>query len=127
MLVEEVMTPKKNLVIVTPMASIREVLMLMKKNKIKSVIVEKASISGAYGIITLKDILEAIVAEDGDIDLLNVYDIASIPSISISRKIDIKYASIMMTKYNIDRLLVIDNNELYGIITLSDIMRVILN
>jgi len=33
----------------------------------------------------------------------------------------------MMTKYNIDRLLVIDNNELYGIITLSDIMRVILN
>ena len=127
MLVEEVMTPKKNLVIVSPMDSIREVLMLMKKNDIKSVIVEKTSASGAYAIITLKDILESIVAEDGDIDLLNVYDIASTPSISISRKIDIKYASIMMTKYNIDRLLVIDNNELYGIITLSDIMRVILN
>ena len=127
MLVEEVMTSKEKLVIVSPMASIREVLMLMKKNEIKSVVVEKTSTSGAYGIITLRDILEAIVAEDGDIDLLNVYDIASIPSISISRKIDIKYASIMMTKYNIDRLLVIDNNELYGIVTLSDIMRVILN
>ena len=127
MLVEEVMTPKEKLVIVSPMAPVREALVLMKKNDIKSVIVEKTSASGAYAIITLKDILESIVAEDGDIDLLNVYDIASTPSISISRKIDIKYASIMMTKYNIDRLLVIDNNELYGIITLSDIMRVILN
>ena len=127
MLVEEVMTPKEKVVIVSPMAPVREVLVLMKKNGIKSVVVDKTSKNGAYGLVTFKNILESIIAEDGDIDLLNVYDIASIPSISVSRKLDIKYAARMMVKNSIKRLLVIDDNEIYGILTMSDIIGVLLN
>ena len=127
MLVEEVMTPKEKVVIVSPMAPVREVLVLMKKNDIKSVVVDKSSKNGAYGLVTFKNILESIVAEDGDIDLLNVYDIASTPSISVSRKLDIKYAARMMVKNSIKRLLVIDDNEIYGILTMSDIIGVLLN
>ena len=127
MLVEEVMTPKEKVVIVSPMAPVREVLVLMKKNGIKSVVVDKSSKNGAYGLVTFKNILESIVAEDGDIDLLNVYDIASTPSISVSRKLDIKYAARMMVKNSIKRLLVIDDNEIYGILTMSDIIGVLLN
>jgi len=127
MLVEEVMTPKEKLVVVSPMAPVREVLVLMKKNGIKSVVVDKSSENGAYGLVTFKNILESIVAEDGDIDLLNVYDIASTPSISVSRKLDIKYAARMMVKNSIKRLLVIDNNEVYGILTMSDIIGVLMN
>jgi len=127
MLVEEVMTPKDKLVIVSPMAPVREALMLMKKNGIKAVVVEKNSENGAYGLVTFKNILQSIVAEDGDIDLLNVYDIASTPSVSVSRKLDMKYAARMMVKNSIKRLLVIDNNEIYGILTMSDIIGVLLN
>ena len=127
MLVEEVMTPKEKLVIVSPMASVREALMLMKKHNVKAVIVEKSSEHGAYGLVTFKNILQSIVAEDGDIDLLNVFDIASTPSISVSRKLDIKYAARMMVQSSIKRLLVIDNNDLYGILTMSDIIGVLLN
>ena len=127
MLVEEVMTPKEKVVIVSPMASVREVLVLMKKNGIKSVVVDKSSENGAYGLVTFKNILESIIAEDGDIDLLNVFDIASTPSISVSRKLDIKYAARMMVKNSIKRLLVIDNNEIYGILTMSDIIGVLLD
>ena len=127
MLVEEVMTPKEKVVIVSPMASVREVLVLMKKNGIKSVVVDKNSENGAYGLVTFKNILESIVAEDGDIDLLNVYDIAFIPSISVSRKLDIKYAARMMVKNSIKRPLVIDDNEIYGIVTMSDIIGVLLD
>jgi len=127
MLVEEVMTPKDKLVVVSPMAPVREALVLMKKNSIKAVVVEKNSENGAYGLVTFKNILQSIIAEDGDIDLLNVYDIASTPSVSVSRKLDIKYASRMMVKNSIKRLLVIDNNEIYGILTMSDIIGVLLN
>ncbi len=127
MLVEDVMTPKERLVIVSQMAPVREALMLMKKHKVKAVIVEKSSENGAYGLVTFKNILQSIVAEDGDIDLLNVYDIASTPSISVSRKLDMKYAARMMVKNSIKRLLVIDNNEIYGILTMSDIIGVLLN
>jgi len=127
MLVEEVMTPKDKLIIVSPMAPVREVLMLMKKNSVRAVIVEKTSESGAYGLVTFKNILQSIIAEDGDIDLLNVFDIASTPTVSVSRKLDMKYAARMMVKNSIKRLLVIDNNEIYGILTMSDIIGVLLN
>ena len=126
MFVENVMTPKEKLVSVSAMATVREALQLMKENSVRSVIVEKSCDDGAYGLVTFKNILQSIVAEDGDIDLLNVYDIASIPAISVSAKLNIKYASRMMVSRSIKRLLVIDNNELKGILTMTDIIEVLM-
>jgi len=126
-LVENVMTPKEKLIIVPQMATVREVLAQMRKNHIRSVIVEKNSPSGAYGLLTFKNILQSIVAEDGDIDLLNSYDIMASPAISVSRKLDVKFAARMMVNRSIKRLLVIDDNELYGILTMSDIISVLMD
>jgi len=127
MLVENVMTPSEKLVIVSPMATVREALNLMKEHKVRSVIVDKAKVDAAYGLLTFKNILQSIVAEDGDIDLLNVYDIAATPAISISAKLNVKYAARMMVSSSIKRLLVIDNNELYGILTMSDIIGILMD
>ncbi|HHD82105.1 MAG TPA: CBS domain-containing protein [Campylobacterales bacterium] len=122
MLIEEVMTSVDKLVLISPMGTVRSTLELMKKNDIRSVIVDKSSQSGAYGLITFENVLESIVAEDGDIDLLNVYDIATIPAFSVSAKLDTQYAAKMMVNSKIKRLLVVDNNELLGILTITDII-----
>jgi len=127
MLVENVMTSKERLVTISPMATVRDALNLMKTNKVRSVIVTKTKPHGAFGLVTFKNILQSIVAEDGDIDLLNVYDIATTPAISVSAKLDIKYASQMMVRNSIKRLLVIDNNELQGIVTMTDIVEVLMD
>ena len=127
MLVENVMTTKENLVIISAMSTVREALSLMKKHQVRSVIVNKNTEDGAYGLVTFKNILQSIVAEDGDIDLLNVYDIASTPAFSVSTKLDVKYAARMMVQNSIKRLLVIDNNELYGILTMTDIIGILLD
>jgi CBS domain-containing protein len=127
MLVNDVMTPKEKLVSISPMATVRDALKLMRTHKVRSVIVEKSNDNGAYGLLTFKNILQSIVAEDGDIDLLNIYDIASIPAISVSAQLDIKYAAQMMVKSSIKRLLIIDNNELYGILTMSDIIGILMD
>ena len=127
MLVKDIMTPKSKLITVSPMASVREALKLMREHKVRSVVVEKTSPSGAYGLVTFKNILQSIVAEDGDIDLLNVYDIANTPAISVSAELDIKYAARMMVTSSIKRLLVIDNNELFGILTMSDIIGILMD
>ncbi len=127
MLVESVMTPKDKLITISPMATVREVLKMMRENKVRSIIVEKNGEDGAYGLVTFKNILQSIVAEDGDIDLLNVYDIASVPAISVSAKLNVQYASKMMVKSSIKRLLVIDNNELKGILTMTDIIEVLMD
>jgi signal-transduction protein with cAMP-binding, CBS, and nucleotidyltransferase domain len=126
MLVENIMTPSEKLIKVSPMATVREALQLMKDNSVRSVIVDKTGTSGAYGLVTFKNILQSIVAEDGDIDLLNVYDIAVIPAISISAKLDVKYAAKMMVSKSIKRLLVTDNNELHGILTMTDIIEILM-
>ncbi len=127
MLVENVMTPKENLIIISAMSTVREALSLMKEHKVRSVIVDKNTDDGAYGLVTFKNILQSIVAEDGDIDLLNVYDIASTPAFSVSAKLDVKYAARMMVQSSIKRLLVLDNNELHGILTMTDIIGILMN
>jgi signal-transduction protein with cAMP-binding, CBS, and nucleotidyltransferase domain len=117
---------KTNLTTISPMASVREALNKMRETKVKSLIVEKLSPSDAYGIMTFKNILQSIVAEDGDIDMLNVYDICSKPAIQISKELNVKYAAQMMVNQSIKRVLVIDNNELEGILTMTNILDVLM-
>ena len=127
MLVENVMTDTDNLVMISPMSTVREAIKLMKEYKVRSVIVNKRTDDGAYGLVTFKNILQSIVAEDGDIDLLNVYDIAATPAFSVSAKLDVKYAARMMVQNSIKRLLVLDNNELQGILTMTDIIGILMD
>ncbi len=127
MLVKEIMTPKAKLITVEPTATVREALKLMRTHGVRSVIVDKTQEDGAYGLVTFKNILQSIVAEDGDIDLLNVYDIAVIPAVSISSELNVKYAARMMVTSSIKRLLVVDNNQLQGILTMTDIIEILMD
>ena len=127
MLVKDVMTPKEKLISVHPTATVREALKLMRTHAVRSIIVEKTDTDGAYGLVTFKNILQSIVAEDGDIDLLNVYDIAAIPAMGVSAQLNVKYAAKMMVNSSIKRLLIIDNNELQGILTMTDIIGILMD
>lgn len=121
MLVKQIMK-SENLAIVSPLSPIRDALKKMKEMKVKSLIVDKIRPSDAYGLLTYKNILFSIIANDGDIDLLRVYDICSKPAYQISEELDVKYAVQLMVKSNVKRLLVIDNNEIEGILTMTDVM-----
>lgn len=126
MLVKEIMTPKEQLILITQMTPLREALTLMKKHRVRALVVDKEGRHGAYGLVTYKNLLQSIVAEDGDIDLLNIYDIANTPVISVSGELEMKYAAQMMVKNSIKRLLVIDNNEIEGILTMSDLINILM-
>ncbi|TVQ86743.1 MAG: CBS domain-containing protein [Chromatiaceae bacterium] len=125
MLVKDVMIP--DVVRVSPFATIREAMRLMKHRRVDSLVVEKRHANDAYGIITYSDILTAIVAEEGDIDLANVYDICAKPALSIPRAWEVKHAARLMTRLNVHRLLVTANNEIAGIITMNDIVEAMFN
>ncbi len=120
MIVKDVMSKEVHLV--QPTASLKEALKIMKEKDVKALVVDKQHPHDAYGIITYTSLLKAIYMEEGDIDLLNVYDVAVKPAISISEEIDIKYAAKMMVNFNIKRLLVVENNEIKGIISMTDII-----
>ncbi|ENO74640.1 signal transduction protein, partial [Thauera sp. 27] len=115
MLVKDIML--REVVTVSPFATIREAMRVMKQNKVKSLVVEKRDAHDAYGIITYTNILKTIVAEEGDIDLVNVYDICAKPALTISRELDVKHAARLMVNIGVRRLLVTSSNELAGIVT----------
>ena len=71
-LVKDVMV--RDIITITPFATIREALLMMKQHSVKSLVVEKQGEHDAWGLITYTNVLKTVVAEDGDIDLLNVYD-----------------------------------------------------
>lgn len=118
-LVADVM--RTEVVTIKPHATLKEALQLMKTHRLKSLVVDKTSDSDAYGIITNSQILQPILVEEGDIDFLNVFDVYNKPAFSVSSQIDIKYAAKMMLELNIKRVLVTDNNELKGVLSVTDL------
>jgi CBS domain-containing protein len=111
---------KREVITIPAGATIREALTEMKKRGIKSLVVEKRKPSDAYGIITFDEIAKAVIAEGANLDMLNVFDIAYRPAIQVSENLDVKYAVRLMVNLGIKRLLVIDNNELKGMLSLTD-------
>jgi CBS domain-containing protein len=124
MLVKDLMTT--DIATISPMASVREAVTTMRERDVKSLVTEKRQEDDAYGIITYTSIVRAIVAEDGDIDLLNVYDIYIKPAIGISRDVAVRHAARMMIQQRVKRLLVIDDNRLEGMVSMSDIVQNVL-
>ncbi|OOV88784.1 CBS domain-containing protein [Oceanospirillum linum] len=115
-----------NVVSISPFARLRDALALMKQHRIKSLVVERNSPHDAWGIITYSNILKTVFAEEGDIDLLNVYDVCVKPVITVGEDLAVKHVATLMTKSDVKRLLVLSNNELIGIITMNDIMETLL-
>ncbi len=124
MLVKDIMV--KDVVTVSPLATLREAMALMREKKVKCLVVDKQNPHDAYGLVTYTNILQTIVAEEGDIDLLNVYDVCAKPVITVSRELDTKYVARMMVTHDIRRIVVTHHNELEGLITMSDIVDSIL-
>lgn len=124
MLVKDVMI--KDVITVSPFATIREALSLMKRHKLKSLVVDKRAEHDAYGLITYTNIMKTVIAEEGDIDLLNVYDVCAKPAISVGKSLAVKHVAALMGDHKVKRLVVLDDNELVGFIAMDDIMETLL-
>ena len=100
-LVKDVMIT--DVVTISPFAKMREALSLMKRHKIKSLVVDKQNQHDAFGLITYSDILKTVIAEEGDIDLLNVYDICAKPVIAVGEELAIQHVAKLMTTHRVKR------------------------
>ncbi|MEX0584895.1 MAG: CBS domain-containing protein [Natronospirillum sp.] len=112
----------QNVVTIDPTATLREAISLMKKHQIKCLVVNKRRPDDAYGMISYSTIIKTVSAQDGDIDLINVYDVYTKPVLSVGEDLNIKYVARLMTEYQVKRILVCNNNEMCGLITMHDIV-----
>ncbi|MFN3714021.1 MAG: CBS domain-containing protein [Alcanivoracaceae bacterium] len=123
-LVKDVMV--RDVVCVSPFAKLREAMSLMKRHNIKSLVVEKQTPHDAWGLVTYTNVLKTVIAEDGDIDLLNVYDVCAKPALAVGEGLAVKHAASLMITHRVKRLLVLRDNDLLGFIAMDDIMEALL-
>jgi CBS domain-containing protein len=69
------------------------------------------------GIITERDIVNQVIAKARDPSVTPVSEIMSMPLITIDPDADLLTASRVMHEHNVDKLVVVRNEILYGILT----------
>lgn len=107
---------------VSPFATLREALLMMGERGVKSLVVDRRGEHDAFGLLAYSHILRTIVAEEGDIDLINVYDVALTPIIQVAPELSVRNAAAMMDRYRLNRLVVTHANDLVGLVTMNDIV-----
>ena len=117
-LVRDVMS--KNVRVVRPDSSVKEVVATMNKFDIGSIIVVQGG--RPVGIITERDILRRIVEQCLAPETLSARQIMTSPVLTINETASVDEAASLMKKKGVKKLLVMNNQKLIGMITLTDIV-----
>jgi len=119
LLVRDIMT--KDVRVVRPDTSVKEVVAVMNKFDIGSVVVVQGE--RPVGIITERDILKRIVEPCLAPETMTARQVMTSPVIAIDENASVNEAARLMVKKRVKRLLVTRNNDhLVGIITFTDIV-----
>jgi len=110
----------KDVKVVRPDSSVREVVAIMNKFDIGSIVVVQGD--RPVGIITERDILRRIVEPCLAPETLTARQVMSSPVLTIKETASIDEAAKLMAKKGVKKLPVMDNQKLVGIVTFSDIV-----
>ncbi|MCS7129960.1 MAG: CBS domain-containing protein [Archaeoglobaceae archaeon] len=119
MKIGEAMT--KTVVMVDQKTKVKDVCKIMGEKKIGSVVVTKEG--KPFGIFTERDLLSKVLLSGSLEEEVGRY--CSSPLIVVSPNYDVKEAAKIMADLKIRRLLVMENGEIKGIFTASDLVRIL--
>jgi len=117
MLVRDIMS--KDVKVVRPDTTVKEVVATMNKFRIGSIIVVQGE--RPVGIITERDILMRLVEQCLAPEALVARQVMTSPVITISENASIDEAAKLMAKKRIRKLPVMSNDKLVGVVTFTDI------
>jgi signal-transduction protein with cAMP-binding, CBS, and nucleotidyltransferase domain len=116
--VKKVMT--KNPLKVDMTTTIREVAEIMKTKKVGSILVNQED--KTVGIITETDLCRRVIGEDRVPYITPVSQVMSSPVLTIQGEASIYDAQDLMDKHKIRHLLVLDDDEVVGLISIRDLI-----
>lgn len=118
--VRDIMT--RPVVVIRSSATVQNAILLMRAKRLRSLIVEKTE-DTPYGIVTEKDIVFKVIAPNENPDLVGVCDIMRQPCIQVAAAATVQEAAKILANAGIHRAPVIENEELLGIVSVTDILR----
>jgi hypothetical protein len=101
--------------------TVRDALATMEEHNVIVLLVEPQREGGHLGIITQRDIVSKVVAQERDPDTLMVGEISSAPLRTVSPQTPLSECSDLMTRKKIRRLPVKDGDDIIGIVSDTDI------
>jgi CBS domain-containing protein len=117
--IQEVMDTE--LLTIAPEATLREAAQRMSGRNVGAALLLDAAIGSYLGIITERDLLNAIAAGD-DLDVRRVADSATSNIVSVSADASLEQAAQKMIKGGFRHLLVVTNGDAIGIISMRDLV-----
>ena len=94
---------------------------IMRDKKVSSLVIEPEDDRDAYGIITRKDVVDALIEASLGGAFQRVEDAMTKPAIIVNTNISIYNCQQMMRMIGVRRLPVVEGNNLRGILSNSDI------
>ena len=113
---------KKDFDLIDGRMTVMEALKTMNHVESKSLIVNKRHDDDEYGILMLSDIAKDVLAKDRSPNRVNVYEIMAKPVLSADPDMDIRYCARFLERFGITRAPVIENGEIIGIVSLTDMV-----
>ena len=108
---------------VTAETSVNEIMKLMTKKMIRSVLVKPKDDADGFGIVAVRDIFNKVLAKNVDPAKVIAADVATKPVICVRTDMDVTHLMSMMQSYNIARVFVTDGAAIVGVVALMDFMR----
>jgi CBS domain-containing protein len=99
-----------------------EALNMMREKKINAILVEPRDENDVYGIMTLKDIARKVIGENRKLHETHIYEIMSKPVLSVNSDMPLPYAARFLTNFNVSYAMVIDSNNVIGMVSLNGIV-----
>lgn len=118
--VAEVM--KTTLHVVDGLISVQTAINEMNRLHVGSLIVQRRDEEDEFGIITVHDIAEKVIAVNRSVERTNVYEVMTKPALSIDADMNIKYAIRLLSRLGLTRALVTGGPEPLGLVTLRDMI-----
>lgn len=112
--------------IISRTAALTAAVEIMREHDKSSLIVEPDNDLDAYGILTRKDIVEALVENIPDINSLLVEDLMTKPALTVEPELSVYNCHQIMRMVGVRRMPVVAGGKLVGIISNSDIFNKII-
>jgi signal-transduction protein with cAMP-binding, CBS, and nucleotidyltransferase domain len=113
---------KTKVVFMDGMATAEEAVEKMKKEDIKTIIIEKRDAQDAYGIVNVHDLIKGVIIPDKTSQEVNLFEIMTKPVISVPSNMDVRYVARMLMNTGLHIAPVEEDGKFIGMVSLSDII-----
>ncbi|HYW03921.1 MAG TPA: CBS domain-containing protein [Gammaproteobacteria bacterium] len=102
--------------------TVREALKSLRHAETKALIVNKRHQDDEYGMVLISDIGRQVLARDRSPDRVNVYEVMTKPVLSVPPDMDVRYCARLFERYRLARAPVIEEGEVLGIVSFTDLV-----